>query len=139
MTMLTEFFAKNDALDERERRYLYREFPERFRWNVGSKTWVPRQNNQKVIGRIYTVSPSEGEKFYLRVLLNHVKGPTSYEHLRTVNGIVQPTFKKAAEQRGLKEDDDSVRQCLQEASSIRMPSSLRRLFVTILVYCEPHG
>ncbi|XP_061993673.1 uncharacterized protein LOC133711585 [Rosa rugosa] len=82
---------------------------------------------------------AEGEKFYLRVLLNHVRGPTSYEDLRTVDDILQPTFKKAVEQRGLLEDDDSIRQCLHEASSIRMPSSLRRLFITISVYCEPHG
>ncbi|KAL6176715.1 hypothetical protein ACLB2K_053348 [Fragaria x ananassa] len=137
-TTLTEFFTMNDKC-ENARQYLYREFPERFRWVGTDKKWEERQTNQKVIGRIYTVSPSEGEKLYLRVLLNHVRGPKSYEDLRTVDGILQPTFKKAAKQRGLLEDDDSIRQCLREASSIRMPSSLRRLFVTILVYCHPHG
>ncbi|CAN6585852.1 unnamed protein product [Malus baccata var. baccata] len=96
-------------------------------------------NNHKVIGRIYAVSPNEGEKFYLRILLNHVRGPTSFDDLRTVNDIIQPTFIKAVEQQGLLEDDDSIRQCLREASNIRMSSALRRLFVTILVYCEPHG
>ncbi|CAN6580175.1 unnamed protein product [Malus baccata var. baccata] len=98
-----------------------------------------RMNNHKVIGRIYAVSPNEGEKFYLRILLNHVRGPTSFDDLRTVNDIIQPTFKKAVEQRGLLKDDDSIRQCLREASNIRMSSALRRLFVTILIYCEPHG
>ncbi|XP_062014500.1 uncharacterized protein LOC133731039 [Rosa rugosa] len=138
MTMLTEFFTKN-KYHESARQYLYREFPERFRWIDNQRTWEERQNNQKVIGRIYTVSPSEGEKFYLRVLLNHVRGPTSYEDLRTVDGILQPTFKKAVEKRGLLEEDDSIRQCLNEASTIRMPLSLRRLFATILVYYEPIG
>ncbi|CAL8991776.1 unnamed protein product [Prunus brigantina] len=95
--------------------------------------------SSRVIGRIYTVSPAEGEKFYLRILLNHVRGATSFLNLMTVGGILQPTFKEAAEQQGLLEGDDSIRQCLLEASTIRMPSALRRLFVTILVYCEPVG
>ncbi|XP_048441363.1 uncharacterized protein LOC125477912 [Pyrus x bretschneideri] len=138
MTMLTEFFTKNTTCPE-ARQYLYREFPERFKWSQRDKLWSERMNNHKVIGRIYAVSPNEGEKFYLRILLNHVRGPTSFKNLRTVNDIVQPTFKKAVEQRGLLEDDDSIRQCLCEATNIRMPSALRRLFVTILVYCEPHG
>ncbi|KAL6225029.1 hypothetical protein ACLB2K_003881 [Fragaria x ananassa] len=139
MTMLTEFFTKNNTLSEDVPKYLYREFPEHYRWDSTHKTWEARETNQKVIGRIYTVSPLEGEKFYLRVLLNHVRGPKSFEDIRKVDGITQPTFKKAAEQRGLLEDDQSIRQCLREASNIRMPSSLRRLFVTILVYCMPQG
>ncbi|KAL6124785.1 hypothetical protein ACLB2K_077294 [Fragaria x ananassa] len=98
MTMLTEFFTKNNTLSEDVPKYLYREFPEHYRWDSTHKTWEARETNQKVIGRIYTVSPLEGEKFYLRVLLNHVRGPKSFEDIRKVDGITQPTFKKAAEQ-----------------------------------------
>nr|XP_008380335.2 uncharacterized protein LOC103443294 [Malus domestica] len=60
-------------------------------------------------------------------------------NLITVNGVLHPTFKQAAKQRGLLERDDNIRQCLLEASTIQMPSALRRLFVTILVYCAPIG
>ncbi|CAN6679398.1 unnamed protein product [Malus baccata var. baccata] len=123
MTILIEFFAKNTTCPK-ARQYLYREFPERFRWSQRDKLWSERMNNHKVIGRIYAVSSNEDEKFYLRILLNHVRGLTSFDDLRTVNDIVQPTFKKA---------------CLHEASNIRMPLALPRLFVTILVYCEPHA
>ncbi|XP_024186018.2 uncharacterized protein LOC112190772 [Rosa chinensis] len=125
-SMLTEYFTMN-RMDPEARRYLYREFPQYYR------------NNYKVIGRIYSVSPSEGEKFYLRVLLNHIRGPRSFRDLLTINGVLQTTFKEAAEKRGLLEDDNSIRQCLLEASAIRMPSALRRLFVTILVYSQPTG
>ena len=79
MTMLTEFFSKN-LYYEGARQYLYREFPEQFKWVGRHKTWEERETNQKVIGRIYTVSPSEREKFYLRILLNHVRGPISFEN-----------------------------------------------------------
>ncbi|XP_024156320.1 ATP-dependent DNA helicase PIF2-like [Rosa chinensis] len=127
MTMLTEFFTKNKYY-EGARQYLYREFPERFRWIGKHKTWEERQTNQKVIGRIYTVSPSEGEKFYLRVLLNHVRGPTSYEDLRTVDGISQPTFKKAAEQRaswGTKFMDEFYQFMIQDYASSSTAVSAR--------------
>ncbi|KAI5399296.1 hypothetical protein KIW84_064602 [Lathyrus oleraceus] len=83
------------------------------------------------------VSPSEGDKFYLRLLLSHVIGPTSWEYLLTNNGMTFSTFKRSAEDRGFLETDHSIRDCLVEATSLRMPYALRRLFVTILIFCEP--
>ncbi|KAL6140312.1 hypothetical protein ACLB2K_058612 [Fragaria x ananassa] len=138
MSMLTEFFTLNQS-DDDAKAYLYREIPEHYRWEKNKKEWVKRIRNWKVLGRIYSVSPSESEKFYLRVLLNHVRGPESFLDLLTVNGVLQPTFKQAAENRGLLENDNSIRMCLAEASAIRMPLALRRLFVTILVYGVPAG
>uniref|UniRef100_A0A453I9Q3 ATP-dependent DNA helicase n=1 Tax=Aegilops tauschii subsp. strangulata TaxID=200361 RepID=A0A453I9Q3_AEGTS len=94
------------------------------------------------IGRIVSAHPAEGERYYLRVLLNHVTGATSFQDLRTVNGIVYSTFHEAAERRGLIESDNTINECLDEAKVFHMPSSLRRLFSTILVFCEPsnvHG
>ena len=38
------------------------------------------------IGRVISAHPAEGERYFLRVLLNNVAGATSYEHLRTVDG-----------------------------------------------------
>uniref|UniRef100_A0A453IA16 ATP-dependent DNA helicase n=1 Tax=Aegilops tauschii subsp. strangulata TaxID=200361 RepID=A0A453IA16_AEGTS len=84
------------------------------------------------IGRIVSAHPAEGERYYLRVLLNHVTGATSFQDLRTVNGIVYSTFHEAAERRGLIESDNTINECLDEAKVFHMPSSLRRLFSTIL-------
>ncbi|CAL0312721.1 unnamed protein product [Lupinus luteus] len=131
-TMLTQFFTLNN-LDVEARGYLYSEIPKHYTWEKATKEW----NRRRVLGRIYTVSPSEGDKFYLRVLLNHVRGPTSWEYLLTVNGTCFHTFKQSAQERGFLEGDDSVRQCLIEASNLRTPIALRRLFVTILVFCDP--
>ncbi|KAE9612436.1 hypothetical protein Lalb_Chr06g0173051 [Lupinus albus] len=96
-TMLTQFFALKN-LDVEARHYLYTEI-----WGRGNKEWQRRRNRRRVLGRMYTVSPSEGDKFYLRVLLNHVRGPTSWEDLLTVNGTCFPTFKQSAQERGLLE------------------------------------
>ena len=81
--------------------------------------------------------PAEGERYYLRVLLNHVPGATSFEDLKTVDGQLMPNFREAAEKRGLIEADNTLDDCMTEAELFRMPSSLRRLFATILVFCEP--
>jgi hypothetical protein len=48
-----------------------------------------------------------------------------------------PSFRAAAERRGLIEADNTLDECLMEATVFQMPASLRRLFATILVYCEP--
>ncbi|KAL0396173.1 UNVERIFIED_CONTAM: hypothetical protein Scaly_0065700 [Sesamum calycinum] len=103
------------------------------------RKWLKRSTTQKVIGGVYAVAPSEGERFYLRLLLNHVTGPKSFDDLLTVDGVHYLTFKQAAEKHGLLEDDNSIRECLVEARSFRMPYALRRLFATILLCCEPSG
>jgi len=53
-----------------------------------------------------------------------VAGATSYEDLRTVDGVILPTFREAAERRGLIEEDSSLDECLTEATLSHMPSSL---------------
>ncbi|KAL0311599.1 UNVERIFIED_CONTAM: hypothetical protein Sangu_2454600 [Sesamum angustifolium] len=69
----------------------------------------------------------------------HSKGPKSFDDLLTIDGVHYLTFKQAAEKRGFLQEDNSIRECLVEARSFRMPSALRRLFATILLYCEPNG
>ena len=71
-----------------------------------------------------------------RSLLNHVRGATSFEYLKTVDGVVHPSYRASAQARGLIEMDDSLSECLLEAATFKVPSALRRLFATILVFCE---
>ena len=91
-----------------------------------------------MIGRVYSAHPGEGERFYLRMLLNHVTGCTSFQDIRTLpDGTVCHTYKEAACHRGLLEDDNEYDLCLAMAASWHMPQQLRHLFVTILLYNEP--
>uniref|UniRef100_A0A453ESA7 ATP-dependent DNA helicase n=3 Tax=Aegilops tauschii subsp. strangulata TaxID=200361 RepID=A0A453ESA7_AEGTS len=136
-SMLTAYFEANN-LYEKARGILYRDFPEYYTWQRRGKSWQERKRAAVFqVGRIVSAHPAEGERYYLRVLLNHVTGATSYEDLRTVDGQVMPTFREAAEKRGLIEADNTLDDCMTEAELFRMPSSLRRLFTTILVFCEP--
>jgi hypothetical protein len=66
-----------------------------------------------------------------------VVGATSFECLRTADGKLLPTFREATERRGLIEEDNTLNESLAEATRWMMPYALRRLFTTILVFCEP--
>ncbi|ONM31855.1 hypothetical protein ZEAMMB73_Zm00001d040704 [Zea mays] len=136
--MLTSYFEANMLHDE-ARCILYRDFPEWYTWQSGKgKVWQRRKRDTGgQVGRIVSAHPAEGERYYLRVLLNHVTGATSSVDLRTVDGVTLPAFREAAERRGLLESDNTLDDCLTERALFQMPSSLRRLFATILVYCEP--
>lgn len=91
------------------------------------------------IGRIYTVSPSEGDRFYLRVLLLHFKEAQSFDDLKAFQGNTFRTFKEAAIARGLVESDKEWDECLEEAASYQMPRQLRQFFVNLLLFCNPNS
>ncbi|KAM0848546.1 hypothetical protein ACQ4PT_054297 [Festuca glaucescens] len=135
-SMLTAYFETNN-LNEEARGILYKDFPEHYTWQKTGKFWQKRKRKRLLqVGRIVAAHPAEGERYYLRVLLNNVTGATSYEDLKTVDGEVMQNFRQAAEKRGLIEADNTLDDCMTEAELFQMPSSLRRLFVTILVFCE---
>ena len=91
-SMLTAYFEANRT-HKKARGIHYRDFPKYFTWQSNGKFWQWRKHeNRSQIGRIASAHPAEGERYYLRVLLNHVTGATSYQHLRTVDGVLQPSF-----------------------------------------------
>jgi hypothetical protein len=83
------------------------------------------------------VPPKAGERFYLRTLLTKIRGATSFQALRTVDGIVLPTYREACLRHGLLQDDGEWNICLTEAVHMQTGHQLRDLFVTILRECEP--
>ncbi|XP_025628274.1 uncharacterized protein [Arachis hypogaea] len=115
-TMLTKFFALNREENQQSRYLLYRKIPEYYTWHNKEKEWCWCKTQRRSIGRIYNVSPSEGEKFYLRILLSNVIGPTSWDDLLIVNGVKYSSFKQFAQYRRLLESDSSIYACLVEAS-----------------------
>jgi len=136
-TTLTAWFKKNQENDGVSRNLLYYEMPEKYTWNETDKVWKKRKNKQFAVGRMYWVTPKAGELYYLRVLLIHVRGATSYEHLRTVNGVIYNTYQEACLHRGYLIDDNEAVNCMNEAVNDQMPSALRNLFATILIYNNP--
>ena len=86
-----------------------------------NKKWKVRQRGFS-IGRVPTVSlsPHQMERSYLRVLLHNKAGATSFEDLRTVNGVEHPSFKTACQAMGLLEDDSEIDKAMEELSLIHI-------------------
>ncbi|CAG8744181.1 20454_t:CDS:2 [Rhizophagus irregularis] len=134
-TILTAWFHANTKYPH-ARRLTYAEFPSQWVYNKKTKEWKPRQRGNS-IGHIYFIHPVAGEKYYLRMLLNVVRDSTSFENIRTVNGIFYHTFKEACIALNLLQDNEEWNQYLQEASQVQGGAQLRKLFATILLFCEP--
>jgi hypothetical protein len=132
---------------------LYPDYPEIVVWSKSKKAWHLRKrvagrqgasrNNHVTLGtmgRMYFVQPSEGERYYLQILLTHVVGATCFEDLKTTHRphtptiVVHPTFKASCLARGLLQDDAEWDQCLLEAVGVQLPRSLRQLFASLLIY-----
>ena len=77
-----------------------------------------------MVGRIYGANPIEGERYYLRLLLNHVRSPKSFEDLLGVNETQYSTFKESALQRELLDTDNSISEFMNEATAFKMPQLL---------------
>lgn len=132
LTMLTGWFLLNQK-DVNARQYLYSEIGNYYVWNKLKRSWTPRQKGaDKILSRIYNVNPRCGELYFLRVLLLHVPGATSFEFLRTYNDQVFDTFKEACLARGLLADDQEWYRAMDQASKYQMPRQLRLLFVNII-------
>ncbi|KAK1370941.1 hypothetical protein POM88_037033 [Heracleum sosnowskyi] len=90
----------------------------------------------KQIGRLFYTHHSTGELWYLRLLLTKVRGPTSFQCLRSVNGKVYPNFQEACKAYGLLDDDNEWHQVLQQCSVSGFAPQIRQLFVHIMVNCR---
>ncbi|CAF4918926.1 unnamed protein product [Pieris macdunnoughi] len=112
-TLLAFFELCNE--DEFAKTLLYHEIPQYFTWANNKFTRRKRGENvvghpgikkDAALGRVYGVHPSQSECFYLRMLLHHVRGPTSFPHWKTVDGVLKETYQAACRARGLLENDD---------------------------------
>jgi len=112
--MLTKWYKINQE-SEVAQNLTFDQFPQQWVWNRKLKRWTMRKRGF-AIGRMYYAHPTSGECYYLRMLLNCIKGATSYEHLRTVDGIEHDTFKDACIAMGLLADDNEWHQALEEAN-----------------------
>ncbi|XP_044019589.1 uncharacterized protein LOC122860013 [Aphidius gifuensis] len=107
-TMLMEYFALNQR-DLSARTFTYTEISGHYVFNkqsgLNQSSWKPRKRQFNIIGRMYFISPSQVELFHLRLLLITVKRATSFENLRTVDGMTHDTYRSACLALGLIEDD----------------------------------
>ncbi|GFQ93146.1 ATP-dependent DNA helicase [Trichonephila clavata] len=146
-TTLTEFLTlcRNDTF---ARTLLYSEVPTYFTWNTSTRKFRRRKQGRAVQGhlnlystnalsRLYTVHPKNAECFYLRLLLINVRGPTSFQELKTVNEHVCATFREACQKLNLLENDAHWDISLADASNTAQPQKIRTLILTTCFSANP--
>lgn len=95
-TTLTEYF-KLCQNDEFAATLLYHEVPKFYKWDKKKKQFLRRKKglsmedypdirSSDTLGRVYTIHPTNSECFYLRMLLHNIRGPKSFNDLKTING-----------------------------------------------------
>ncbi|OMO65295.1 DNA helicase PIF1, ATP-dependent [Corchorus olitorius] len=93
-TMFTEWMVANSVYAD-ARQLLYADFPSKFVWHANLKKWEPRRRG-KCIGRVVQINALAGELYYLRLILNVMRGPRNYDEIRIVSGVLYPTFQAVA-------------------------------------------
>ncbi|GJR23564.1 ATP-dependent DNA helicase PIF1 [Tanacetum coccineum] len=114
VTMFTDWFELNKH-DPTARTHTYAKIPKHYVWHEKDKLWKQRKQ-RKCIGRIVYSSPVSGERYYLRMLLNVVRGVQGFEELMTVNNRLYATLKETCFAYGLLNDDKEWTHALSEAS-----------------------
>ncbi|PWA60820.1 hypothetical protein CTI12_AA376480 [Artemisia annua] len=79
---------------------------------------------------------ASGERYYLRMLSNVLKGPKSFVKLMTINKKLCATFKEACFAYGLLNDDKEWTHAITEIGGWAFGPKLRDTFVTILLFCD---
>ncbi|XP_024007229.1 uncharacterized protein LOC112083434 [Eutrema salsugineum] len=133
-TMLTEWMTTNNNNPD-ACKHTYVEFPKYYVWTNSNKTWSKRKQGQ-AIGRIVNIQPSAGQTFYLRLLLNILKGITSFDDILIIDGVRQSSYKDVCYAMGLLKDDKEWHDAVDEAAIWATAKQLRYFFVMLLLYCE---
>ncbi|XP_076041833.1 uncharacterized protein LOC143025715 [Oratosquilla oratoria] len=134
-THLTAFF-KLCARNEFSAGLYYNQLPNHFVFNNTSSVWEERKTTASSLGRIRAVTNKTVDLFYLRLLLTHVKGPTSYGDLRTFEGVIYPTY-RAVKAMGLLNDKETWKKTILEIiNHTNDRNQLRATYANILVFSE---
>ncbi|KAL7291672.1 hypothetical protein TKK_0014707 [Trichogramma kaykai] len=136
-TTLTAWFALN-AKDTEANKYFYHDIPYHYVFNDKQKMWTVRKKMTKpVLSRMYQVNPKEKEKYYLRLLLLHVRGAKSFNDVKTHQNVTYETYFEAVRSRNLIKIDTEWDLCLSEAVKVKFPYALCELFANICIYHNP--
>ncbi|GFV21990.1 ATP-dependent DNA helicase [Trichonephila clavipes] len=113
-TTLTAFYSlcQDDLF---AKTLLYSEVPKFYTWNASTKKFQRRTNK----------------------LLINIRGPISFQDLRTVNGQLCATYLQACQELNLLEKDAHWDTALADASNTARPQQMRTLFAIILTTCFP--
>ncbi|CAN0860638.1 hypothetical protein LINGRAHAP2_LOCUS7994 [Linum grandiflorum] len=88
------------------------------------------------VGRIPSVPVASGDLFYLHLLLGKVSRALSFNHLRTYNTVLYPSYQQTCQAMGLLASDDEWDSVMAEVSRWAHSAQIRSVFVSLLIFCE---
>jgi hypothetical protein len=130
-SMFTAWMESNKKYED-AKSLTYTAFLSKFVYDKRYRLWRP-QKRGRTIGRLIWVPPSSGELYYLRMMLTVVKGPTCYDDIKKVGGVVRDSFRDACFEMGFLNDDKEYVAAINEAKDRGSGNFLRKLFVTMLL------
>ncbi|XP_023644880.1 uncharacterized protein LOC17896811 [Capsella rubella] len=126
---------RNNAIGKngkRARDLLYAEIPAYFTWDGTNKKFSKRSRGFS-FGRINYVPRKMEDEYYLRVLLNIVRGPMTFDDIKKYNGVVYKTYKEACFARGILDDDQVFIDSLLKAGQFCFGDYLRNFFAMLIL------
>ena len=139
-TKLTAWMDLN-SYDLNARGILYQDIPRFYTWNKSTKTWRRRRRDRtRTIGRLVNINPNTGELYFLRILLTKISGATSFEDLKTYNGVVCETYLQACIERKYLKDNEAATTTFREiAECITAPIQIFYTFADFIVHANLFG
>lgn len=119
-------------IDAFARTLLYAQIPNYYTYDKKQKKFNKRKRGF-AIGRINYAPRHLEDAYYLRVLLNVVRGPTGYECFKTFDGVLYPEYRDACFARGLLDDDEEYINDIVRRSFESSGNDLRHVFVMMLL------
>ena len=132
----------------------YCDWPEQYKFE--KKKWirkVGKKTNTFTVGRMHNVHPNAGERFYLRLILHNVVANDlalenvesetddafTLEALKYFEGVKYETYKAAAMQRNLLQDDGEWEAAMNDADLSASASQIRELYLYIVLNNQPEA
>ena len=95
---------------------------------------ILRSESKPHFTRMHPVRPTAGERYYIRILLQHIPA-RSFEQLRTVGNVIHNNYQSAVVALGyFTNDETEAEYAIKEAiDTLKTPHQLRLLFTHLLV------
>ena len=149
-TKLLAWFTANEKF-ENARHIRYIDYPKYFTWNKTNLVGKPctkfevRQSGKKefdfrrllftVVRRMNNISPREEELSFLRTLLLHRAGISSFKYMVNLEGKQYSSYLEACCAMGLLADNAEWMRCLHDTFRNTL-EPLKTVFPTIFAFCE---